>query len=71
MKKIMVELWFEDDFIPPDDCDAPCEENNWNCNVGYECPFYDWDDETGSSCNYRGPCEEDGCPLKKYFNEEE
>ena len=69
MKKIMVELWLDDDFIPPEGLDAPCEENNWNCYCGYECPFYDYDEQVGSGGNYLGPCEEDGCPLKKYLIE--
>lgn len=71
MKKIMVEIWLDDDFILPEGSNAPCKENNWSCMCGYACPFYEWDDEYGSCCKYRGPCEEEGCPLKKYIIEEE
>lgn len=71
MKKITVTLLFDDDFVPPKGLDAPCEENDWDCQcVGY-CPFHTWDDEFGSGCSFRGEsAAEDGCPLNKHFIEE-
>lgn len=77
MKKIMVELWFEDDFVPPDYFEEPCWANNWTSKC-QECPLFSWnDDADGSSsgdCHFCGQWDEDEvgtkCPLKKYFIEE-
>lgn len=70
MKKIMVELLFDEDFIPPEGRDAPCQENDWDCKCQWYCPFHTWDDEFGGGCSYRGPDVGEGCPLKKHFIKE-
>lgn len=77
MKKIMVELWFEDDFTPPEYFEEPDFGNNFTSEC-QNCPLFSWvDDCDGMSigdCHFCGQWEEkDGkvlCPLKKYFNEE-
>ncbi len=71
MKKIMVEMWFEDDFAPPEYFEEPCHENNWESKCK-ECPLHSWNDDYGSlDCHFCGEWEEkDGktlCPIKKYF----
>ena len=75
MKKIMVELWFEDDFIPPEYFEEPCWANNWTSPC-QNCPLFSWsDDPANGDCHFCGEWEEkDGksiCPLKKYFIWEE
>ena len=44
MKKIMVELWFEDDFVPPKYFEEPCRKNNWSSKCK-ECPLHSWNDD--------------------------
>ena len=75
MKKIMVELWFEDDFTPPDYLEEPCHENGWKSKC-FECPLHSWNDDYGTlDCHFCGEWEEEGektlCPIKKYFIKEE
>lgn len=64
MKKIMVELSFEDGFVPPDNFDYASRRK---CEG---CPFYRWDFEgIDADCNLLGDCETGPCPIKKYFAE--
>lgn len=60
IKKIILEVEFDEDFTPPN------KLNNKNCE---KCPFYFCDKE-----EYNGQCAIDfvgwgKCPIKKYFNE--
>jgi hypothetical protein len=73
MKKIMVEMWLEDDFTPPDYLEEPCRENNWKSKCT-ECSFHSWNDDYGIlECHFCGEWEEAGellrCPIKKYYTE--
>lgn len=74
MKKIMAELWFGDDFTPPEYFVEPYWGNNFESECK-NCPLFSWvDDCDGMSC---GDChfpgewvEKDGkylCPIRKYF----
>ena len=74
MKKITVELWFEDDFVPSDYFEEPIVGKRFY-NKCMDCPLYSWNDDYGNGeCHFCGEWEEkDGksiCPIKKYFTEE-
>jgi hypothetical protein len=68
MKKIMVEMWFEDDFTPPDYFEDPCYEDLETCRCR-ACPLFSWyDDYDVGECQLSGPSADWACPIKKYFN---
>ena len=74
MKKIMVEMWFEDDFVPPEYFEEPSWENHYTSKC-QECPLFSWNDDSAcGDCHFSGLWEEkdgkDLCPIKKYFIEE-
>jgi hypothetical protein len=61
----MVELRFEDDFVPPKYFEDP------ECKM---CPLHSWNDDFGIlDCHFCGEWEEEGekiiCPIKKYLAE--
>lgn len=61
IKKIELEMYFEDNFSPPDKFD---ESGKCSC-----CPFYGFEDETGFGwCNITAVRDTDEeCPIKKFF----
>ena len=66
MKRITVELLFEDDFVPS----KYFEDPEWKL-----CPLHSLNDDYGIlDCHFCGEWEEEGekilCPIKKYFTEE-
>ena len=75
MKKIMVELWFEDDFVPPKYVEKPCRANNWESEC-FNCPLHSFEDDYGYlDCHFCGGFESEGdktlCPLNRYFTKEQ
>jgi hypothetical protein len=68
IKKIELEMYFDDDFCPPEKFDEPNRSNDWKSNCSL-CPFYGFGEETGFGwCNItskRDPEEE--CPINKFF----
>ena len=69
IKKIELEMYFDDDFCPPEKFDEPNRKNRWvsKCAI---CPFYGFEDETGFGwCNITAVRDTDEeCPIKKFFN---
>lgn len=71
MKKIKVEMWFEDDFVPSNYFEETIPGKMFS-NKCMDCPLYSWGDDYGrGECHFCGEWEEkDGksiCPIKKYF----
>lgn len=77
MKKVRIEMWFDDDFVPPNYFEEPCEANYWTSEC-QKCPLFSWVDDcdgmSSGDCHFPGQWEEtDGkyqCPLNKYFVKE-
>jgi hypothetical protein len=69
IKKIEIEMHFEDDFVPPTKFDRPLRINRYNSKCKL-CPFYGWDDETAYGwCNVTAVRDvEEECPIKKFFD---
>lgn len=66
IKKIELELYFDEDFVPPDKFCAKygCE------NVCTACPFYGYDDESGEDwcgVDFGTTDAHKECPIKKFF----
>ena len=71
LKKIELELYFDDEFMPPkklrDDTSTSDNQCSW-------CPFFEWDDEMAQGeCNLNiGIVDSrDRCPIRKFFETEE
>jgi hypothetical protein len=66
IKKIELELYFDEDFVPPDKFGDPCPKNS-ACTA---CPFYMWDDEAGEGwcgVDFGTTDAHKECPIKKFF----
>lgn len=72
LKKIELNLYFDDDFMPPEKFECPCRENHWDSKCA-SCPFYGWDDENGDRwCNIA--CDVSNgeiCPIRRFFETDE
>ena len=68
VKKIELDICFDDGFVPPKRFDEPRRENDWRsaCDL---CPFFKWYDERGYGCCVLLGEEPktDVCPIKKSF----
>ena len=67
-KTIELEMYFEDNFSPPDKFDEPKRANNYSSKCAC-CPFYGFEDDTGFGwCNITAVRDTDEeCPIKKFF----
>ena len=63
MKKL-IEIEFDDDFVPPERFRG--DTSLCDINPCAACPFFRWDDEYGEGWCSLGA--ETGCPIKKYFD---
>lgn len=68
IKKIELEMHFEDGFWPPEKFDKPLRINRFRSKCEL-CPFYGWDDEMADGwCNVVAVRDvEEECPIKKFF----
>lgn len=68
VKKIEIEMFFPNDFVPPEKFDMPLRVNGYNSKCQC-CPFYGWDDEDASAwCTVTSVIDTDEeCPIKKFF----
>jgi hypothetical protein len=68
IKKIELEMYFDDDFSPPDEFEKPTRDNRWR-SACEGCPFYGWSDDEGFGwCNVTAVVDTDEeCPIKKFF----
>lgn len=68
IKKIELEMYFDDDFVPPEKFDNPTRANLWHSDC-QGCPFYGWSDDEGIGwCNVTAVRDTDEeCPIKKFF----
>ena len=73
IKKIELELHFDDNFVPPERFEEPTRNNNWKSKCE-PCPFYVWGDEYAhGDCVFLENAEQfgygiHGCPIKKFFD---
>lgn len=66
MKKTLVlEVEFEDGFVPPDCYTEPSRATHWKTPCS-GCPFFVYNDEGGSWCCLDGADKEE-CPIKNLF----
>lgn len=68
IKKIELEMCFDDNFVPPEKFDEPTRRNNYNSKCVL-CPFYGWSDDEGFGwCDVTAVIDTDEeCPIKKFF----
>ena len=69
MKKLIeLEIYFDDNFVPPERFDEPTWVNRWDSKCK-GCPFFGWDDESGDSwCNITTVVDSEvECPIRKFF----
>lgn len=69
IKKIELELYFDENFVPPEKFDEPLSSNDWNSKCS-ACPFYGWEDDHASGwcgVDFGTIDAERVCPIKKYF----
>lgn len=62
MKKITIDLYFSDDFVPQEKFD----NNGYGSCVGCPFAFYDTEYKSADGCSIGG---DDECPIKKYFED--
>ncbi len=71
VKKIELEVQFDDAFMPSKNFDEPCRKNNWKSECEKRgCPFFGCDDVTGYGwCNLDVGVVKASrrCPIRKYF----
>ena len=67
IKKIELELHFDDDFVPPEKFIDDTSTSRSPCSF---CPFFVWYDEYGyGECVALEKAEQfDKCPIKKFFD---
>ena len=70
VKKITLDLCFDDDFMPPDKFEALTSLNNWESECR-PCPFFHFDDEYAESDCFLAIAVTgyDECPIKKFFKD--
>lgn len=69
IKKIELELYFDEDFVPPDRFDEPTKANDWSSKCK-SCPFYGWDDDDAlgwCGIDFGTTDAHKECPIKKFF----
>ena len=68
IKKIELEMYFDDNFLPPEKFDLPTREKHYDSKCEL-CPFYGWSDDEGFGwCNVTAVRDTDEeCPIKKFF----
>lgn len=67
-----IELYFPDDFVPPEKFVEPARWNDWKCQCENGCPFFQWNDDFGGSCNFPfGEWDEDSQEIEEAENSEE
>lgn len=62
-KRIILDLEFKDDFVPPDRYEEPCNATDWHSQCD-DCPFHVFSDDYGGTCCLNGW---DKCPIKEFF----
>lgn len=69
LKKIELELYFDENFMPSERFDEGCRENGWRSDCD-ACPFKEWDDDTAQGwcgLNFGVVDAAERCPIRKFF----
>lgn len=69
LKKIELELYFDDEFIPPKKFESWGRENDYNPKCK-KCPFYG-EDDVYDWCVLNPDTVMGECPIRKFFETEE